>query len=614
MLENSPFDYYLFVMKRRTRTLTIVVSVILLIPLLVYLGLCVVLYSSVGGLPVDETTYPSPQIQELIWPTLGYPALVTPGDSLEVEIDPGGEQGFEPDPLDLSGWRALIKPVRKALSGLVYSMKATKTWKAVSDRWPRGTSRGSPNQVWHVEFEVPEDVVPELYDISIEVHTASGVFSDGEPHAVSVMEEIDDSFTFISLSDIHVHERDISTIFQKQTNEGISPDGEPIFFNRAIEQVNLIRPDFVVMLGDYVRAQRRTGQYQVEFEHFYREALNLEVPAFMLPGNHDQYYNQVDGKRVWEENIGPLHYSFDIGDCHFTCINPYDWSDGDRIVMEKLGLIGYPRKWQAQILGAEDEKEESTYTGQLAWIRDDLSSNQEAPLRLMLTHMDPYTVDGNGDMFNNETFGGIFSLGGGGKGREALKGLASRHRVDMVFSGHLHHDNMGSVPWADGDGETVYANQTCVYYDEGGVQEKYPGYRLIEVEDAKVKGCSYLDGVHSMPFYDGSVLDGDTDLDHLDRPAFEVKTDRTDGTGSFKLEWDIKSYLGVPLELRGLIATAPTLPGGYQAEGGEIYQVVEIPGGEGNSLLYVRTTAEKGVPGKSATKPGKASETIVTVR
>ncbi len=186
-------------MKKGTRTAIITVAVIVIILLIVYLGISIIAYTSVGRLPVDANSYPTAQIQELIWPTIGYPALVTPGNLLEIEIDSGGEFCFEPDPLDISGWQALITPVREALSELSYSLKATRVWKAVSDHWPKGTSKGSPEEVWHMEFEIPDNAVPELYDISVENHTAYGVFSDEEPHAVAVKDEMDDTFTFLTL-------------------------------------------------------------------------------------------------------------------------------------------------------------------------------------------------------------------------------------------------------------------------------------------------------------------------------------------------------------------------------------------------------------------------------
>ncbi|MBK5094003.1 MAG: metallophosphoesterase, partial [Actinobacteria bacterium] len=472
----------------------------------------------------------TPHISKLIWPTIGYPALVASGGLIEAEVHLNDGAQTE----QVTGWQAFIRPVRKALSGLVYRLNPRRVWRAVSSRWPRGTRFGGNRGIWHVELEVPAGAVPELYDLTVEADTAGGHISESQQHAVSVVEDMKKDFTFVSLADVHVHQRGLTGFAQKQTDKGISPDGRPVFFEEAIRQVNLIRPDFVVMLGDFIRAQKDPGEYQFEFDWFYRELTRFEVPTFMVPGNHDLYVNEVDGLRVWQENIGPPFYSFDAGGCHFTCANTSDWPYEDRIVMEKLGLFVYPRKWQGQVLSCKDEKDVSTYSGQLGWMRDDLSAHQDSPLRLMLVHHDPYRPDGKGMAFQNETFAGIFFLGGEGKGREALLELALRYRVQMVMSGHIHSDYVGRVPWTGGDGETIYANQTCVYFDEGGMADKYPGYRLVKIQGDRITGFTYLDGYHSMPFYDGSVLNGETDLDRLDRPALSAVT------GS-SLEWDVSS-------------------------------------------------------------------------
>jgi 3',5'-cyclic AMP phosphodiesterase CpdA len=584
---------------KKYRLALYIVVIFLLVLLLAYAGLSAVVYTSVGRFPTKGAKYPTPQIRSLIWPTIGYPALVAPGGLIDAEVDlTGGAQAER-----TSGWQAIIRPARKALSNLVYRLSPRRAWRSASSRWPRGTRFGSSRGIWHVELEIPAEAVPELYDLTIEADTSIGHISDGQRHAVSVIDGPKKDLTFISLADIHVHERGLSGFAQKQTDKGISPDGRPIFFEKAIEQVNLIRPDFVVVLGDNVRGQKNPGEYQKEFEWFFKELARFEVPTFLVPGNHDLYVNQVDGLRVWQENIGPPWYSFDIGDSHFTCVNTYEWPYADRIVMKKLGLFVYPHKWQGEILEAKDEKDVSTYSGQLAWIRDDLAAHQNSPLRLMLLHHDPYRPNGEGIAFDNERFAGIFSLGGRGKGRTALKELASRYRVQMVLSGHIHSDYVGHAPWSDGKGETVYANQTCVYFDEGGMADKYPGYRLVKVQGGRVTDFTYLDGFHSMPLYDGSVVKGETDLDHLERPALAAA-----GGGS-SLRWEVASYLGVPVELRGLIVTAPG-SSAYSALGGEVYRTVKIPG-DNQVLLYVRTPVPKGTPGKSATKPGNPARVEV---
>lgn len=591
-----------------------IIGIILLVLVLAYAGVVIDLYSSIGRFPVEGAVYPEASIRTLIWPTVGYPAIVAPGAPLEVEVDPAGVVKPEGGPGGISRWQAYIRPARSALGSLTYRLQSARAWRGPSRRWPRGTRHGGRgNNVWHLKFTVPPDALPELYDLSIRGEAGGSLIQDRQRHAVSVREAENNGFTYISLADIHVHRRNISGWKQPQTDKGILENGRPVFFENAIDQVNLIRPDFVVLLGDFVRAQHEPGDYQVEFEEFFRALDRFEVPVFAIPGNHDLYYNEVDGARVWEENLGPIYYSFDVAGSHFACVDTSEWPAEARMVMKKFGLFVYPRKWQGQVLSAGHEADVSTYGGQLAWLRDDLASHQGSKLRVMLLHHDPFVPGGRGVAFDNEVFAGAFVLGGGGSGRDALRTLASEYRVDMVMSGHLHSDSVGQAPWANGGGQTVYANQTCVYFDQGGERYKYPGYRLVTVEDGKIASFAYLDGVHSFPFYDGSSLTGMTDLDALERPAISAVRTGPSTPGLPLVGWRVENYLAAPVELRGLIAVAEGGPLDEKVTGGQVYRVVEVPGYPGRVVIYVKATVGKGVPGAGATEPGIPCQATVEV-
>jgi predicted MPP superfamily phosphohydrolase len=580
-------------------------GIIVIILIILYAGIAVVLYSSSGAFPMKDTGVPPVRIKNLVWPTIGYPAMLAPGATLSVEFDfnrPGDIGDAQPD--KSIKWNAVLKPARTALKGMAYRLKASRIYREISDRWPAGTSRGPPNEVWHAEFRLPSDAVPELYDLTVKAEADGRTYTDRQPHSVAVTEVTKGDFRFVTLSDIHVHRRNISAAFQPQSNKGITLEGRPVFFERAIDQVNLIRPDFVIMLGDYVRAQHAPGDYQIEFENFYETLSRFEVPVFMIPGNHDQYINEVDGAVVWEENLGPLRYSFDVAGCHFTAANTTDWPRSDRIVMKKLGLFVYPRKWQGQLLESQNEKKVEEFRAQLGWMREDLEASQAALSRFLLLHHDPYVPNGEGIAFKNERFALLYSLGGGGKGKTAARELATTYRVAFAFTGHNHFDDVGRVDWHDGAGETVYANQTCVTYDKGGMQDHYPGYRLVEVEGGLVKSFAYVTGDNSIPFYDGSSLRGETDIDNLDRPALSA-TEEGDG-------WLVESYLGIDMELRGLVLEVPSSQGDYATTGGEVYRYVKVPGKD-RALVYVSAVAPRGVPGASATRPGTPSRTEVAV-
>jgi hypothetical protein len=555
------------------------------------------LHSPFFRYPADGE-YPPPRINELIWPTIGYPAMVMPGEELTVELDLwAGEESMQEE---VSGWHAYVSPSRDELDGLAYELEPEDARLEASEHWPYRSDQGRSEAVWHASFRVPQDAVPELYDLYVEVEAGEEHVWDFQPHAVAVTEDTGDDFTFITLSDIHVHDK------------GISEDGDPLFLEEAIRQVNLIHPDFVLMLGDFIRGQRRPGELLSEYERFYYALLDLEVPAFLLPGNHDGYINEIDGLRWYENNIGPLYYAFDIGGSHFTCLNTYEWPEDDRLVMNKLFYME-PRKWQGQVLGAEDETDPSTYYGQLAWLEADLDANRGAPLKVVALHHDPYTPDGKGYSYANVIYGLVYVSAGGGQGKQALLDTVSRHGVHAVFGGHRHTDEIAWVPCAAG-GDTMYSCQTCVYFDEGGESDHYPGYRLVEVEDGEITSYAYLDGISSYPFYDGSVPGGMTDLDDLEIPSLDVEVMQTRMEGEPYIVLEVENYLATSMELAGIVVEMPSSPTGvYDVEGGELYRSVEIPEKPGWALLYLRTEIDAGTPGEAADKPGEPAEKTVTV-
>ncbi len=546
------------------------------------------LHSPFFRYPTDGE-YPPARIRELIWPSIGCPAMAAPGGEVVLELDLGDGEGAE-----ATGWRARITPSREELRGLSFDLQPLGARRGASRRWPY-----REGEVWHASFRVPSQAPPELYDLSVEADSGGGRMSDAQPHALAVTGGAGGGLTFITLADVHVHERGNSSLFKRQTDKGISPQGEPLFFQEAIEQVNLLRPDFVLVLGDFVRGQRRPGELLSELERFYESLLRLQVPAFLLPGNHDGYVNDIDGKRWYEENIGPLYYSFDAGECHFACLDTYQWPHDDRVVMNKL-IYREPRKWQGQVLGASDEADPATYEGELAWLEGDLAAHRGAPLKVLAMHHDPFSPGGRGYSYANVL--GLFpSLGaGGGGGREALLSMASRHGVDAVFGGHLHRDHLGSLPWEEGGGETLYSCQSCVYFGAGGMSDSYPGYRLVRVEGGEIVSLAYLDGVSSYPLYDGSVPGGKTDLDALERPALRWEARESESAGGWGASVRVENCLGERMLLAGMTLEAPAPPpGGYELEGAELYRAVEVAEGSGRFLLYLRAEVGAGMPGEA---------------
>lgn len=71
---------------RKLRRAAYILGIVVLILLVAYGALAWCAYSSSGSFSTAGAEYPAPRIGELIWPTVGYPAMVTSGGLLEIEV------------------------------------------------------------------------------------------------------------------------------------------------------------------------------------------------------------------------------------------------------------------------------------------------------------------------------------------------------------------------------------------------------------------------------------------------------------------------------------------------------------------------------------------------
>ncbi|MBI5084370.1 MAG: metallophosphoesterase [Acidobacteria bacterium] len=163
---------------------------------------------------------------------------------------------------------------------------------------------------------------------------------------------------------------------------------EPTIYGRVWREVDLLRPDFVMNVGDSIQggddaaAEKQWEEFRAIREKYGR------YPFFMTPGNHDVWSDL--SKRLYERESGhPLHYSFDHGGMHVTVL---DNSRG----------------------------EVALSVGELQFLEQDLAANAAKHPKLVVFHK-PYWIE---------------ALQAGGD--FPLHNLAKKYGVDYVVSGHGH--------------------------------------------------------------------------------------------------------------------------------------------------------------------------------
>ena len=533
----------------------------------------------------------TPRITKLIYPTLGNPAIKERGESFTIEYDPREGVGTQSIP-EITAFKVTVSstndkyPYTAEIPVTSFEVKVSEVW-----YWLKNANY----EVYHVTVNVPYTLPEDLYDLTVEAKTGGSWVTDSQPHALQSVDEYKDRFSFFHLTDIHVfgpecdgawpffshpqHERGFRHEDYRPGDDGYGAK----YYHKAIQQINRIKPDFLVYTGDYMFGQEwitenynnigyagtiwnhEMTEYEFEMDWFYQETLALDVPVFLSMGNHDGYNDGYeDWFTNWAKLFGPQFFSYDYGDYHFLALNSVDWPSSKRKLIDYLGIILQPEKYLGMLQGGGDEWKsgatqaqfdelnEDNFTRQLAWMRDDLKANRNARMRTVAMHHDPWKDNGSGAMWMSGEGGWLEDLMGwidmgDGDGRIASMKLMRDYKVALEVSGHDHSDyvgdidyssmyrktadSIGSVPWTanyspdplegSGSGEVEFVNTTSTQFQADGNSNVYPGYRRIWINNGQVESYNYQEPKYSYPWYRNTNIpeDQNTNLGGLTTPA-----------------------------------------------------------------------------------------------
>jgi len=98
---------------------------------------------------------------------------------------------------------------------------------------------------------------------------------------------------------------------------GANPKGT---FERAMEQLNWLQPEFVMSLGDYVEGYTAESEVMnAQWDEFDDIVAQLQMPFFYVRGNHD--INTPITRQAWTERRGPNYYHFKYKDVLFIALD-----------------------------------------------------------------------------------------------------------------------------------------------------------------------------------------------------------------------------------------------------------------------------------------------------
>jgi hypothetical protein len=98
---------------------------------------------------------------------------------------------------------------------------------------------------------------------------------------------------------------------------GANPPGT---FERTMEQLNWLQPEFVMSVGDYVEGYTsKPDVMKTQWDEFDAIVAELQMPFFFVRGNHD--INTPITREAWTELRGPDYYYFKYKDVLFIALD-----------------------------------------------------------------------------------------------------------------------------------------------------------------------------------------------------------------------------------------------------------------------------------------------------
>lgn len=171
--------------------------------------------------------------------------------------------------------------------------------------------------------------------------------------------------------------------------EGIFPD--------AVRKLNLLKPEFVISVGDLVEAYGvDAAEIERQWDKFEGMIAPLEAPFFYVAGNHD--YGSDIMNAAWERRVGRSYYHFIYRDVMFLILNTEEetaemppevqtlikeYEHLKPIDPEAALVVG---KKLMTMVDFENDMPGRFSETQIAWMQDTLADNPDVKHTLVFMH------------------------------------------------------------------------------------------------------------------------------------------------------------------------------------------------------------------------------------
>ncbi|MEM9057199.1 MAG: metallophosphoesterase family protein [Pseudomonadota bacterium] len=93
-------------------------------------------------------------------------------------------------------------------------------------------------------------------------------------------------------------------------------------FAVAIAQLNLLRPEFIINVGDLIEGSTDEAEVDRQWDAYDARVRKARAPVFYVAGNHDRVGAMMQA--VWDRRLGPGYYHFRYKDALFLVLDTED--------------------------------------------------------------------------------------------------------------------------------------------------------------------------------------------------------------------------------------------------------------------------------------------------
>lgn len=366
------------------------------------------------------------KVRYITYPLMTAPLIVERNKLLDVEIDFSSLDEVESLNFTLS------KSSNKEIS---FPLKVKKV------------SFNNNKKTKNYKLKLPKNIEDGLYNLEVEIKSQNNILKDVQYKSVKVIPKFKDSFSFVVTCDLHVSK--VSSLFSPENYDTVQV---------AFEKIEKRKPEFVLIAGDIING----SNYKREYEDVYEFFKSLQVPIYVVPGNHDSLvlavrekktFIEQDGIEFWKNYFGKRNFSFVYGKFYFIGIDTFHFSKEER---------------RSQLLSWGAISDEH-----LAWIEKEMKKAKKLKKEIIIFGHHPVHSDNSAEPDMSNT------------GKEKFLELCKKYKVKMVFSGHTHWDSLDII---DGIYFVGVTTLSALPYQNG-----YLGFREIEIKNNEIVKINYKD-------------------------------------------------------------------------------------------------------------------------